>query len=116
MASKGPETPIRTPVLHLLGSEDGCVEPASARGQARYFSGGFEEATVGGSGHFPHLEKPGAVGPMILGWLGRARRNAGGPRPAGRAGASTAPQGSRAYSAARGRGAGTSRGAARSTA
>lgn len=70
MAFSGPETRLSTPTLFLIGEEDGCVEPEAAKGQERYFSGPFEERRIPGAGHFLHLEKPEAVIPMIVDWLG----------------------------------------------
>ena len=71
MAFGGPETPIATPLLYLLGDRDGCVEPASAEGQERYFADEFEARAIAGAGHFPHLERPEVVESAIIEWLKR---------------------------------------------
>jgi pimeloyl-ACP methyl ester carboxylesterase len=72
MAFGGPEAPIATPLLYLLGDRDGCVEATSARGQERHFSGALEQRTVAEAGHSPHLEKPETVEPAVVDWLRRA--------------------------------------------
>ena len=71
MAFSGPDTSIAVPTLYLLGDTDGCVESDAAEGQAKYFSGPFEERLIAGAGHFLHLEKPEVVLPMIVEWLRR---------------------------------------------
>ena len=71
MAFEGPEEVISVPTLYLIGEHDGCVEPESARGQARYFAE-LEERLLPGVGHFPHLEAPDATVPLIAEWLRRA--------------------------------------------
>lgn len=71
MAFEGPEAPIPVPTLYLIGDADGCVEPGAAKGQAKYFSGEFEERVLPGVGHFLHLESPALVEPLAVDWLTR---------------------------------------------
>ncbi len=65
----GDEAPLSTATLFIAGDQDGCVLPAASTGQERLFAGPFRSEAIPGAGHFPHLEQPGAVEPMILSWL-----------------------------------------------
>jgi pimeloyl-ACP methyl ester carboxylesterase len=60
---------ITTPTLYLAGARDGCVSPAMAAGQERYFSGPFRSESISDAGHFLHLEQPEIVGERIVAWL-----------------------------------------------
>jgi len=60
---------IATPVLHLHGADDGCIEPAAAARQARFMKGPFRCEIVERAGHFLHLEQPEATAAEVLGWL-----------------------------------------------
>lgn len=60
---------IATPVLHLHGADDGCVEPAAAARQARFMKGPFASELLPGAGHFLQLERPAEVAAHVLGWL-----------------------------------------------
>lgn len=56
---------IDVPVLHLHGTEDGCVGVELARDQERYFGRRFRAREVDGVGHFLHLEAPERVGALV---------------------------------------------------
>jgi pimeloyl-ACP methyl ester carboxylesterase len=60
---------ITVPTLQLQGDRDGCIAPAAARGQARYFTGPFRAEILAGLGHFMHVEDPAAIATAILPWL-----------------------------------------------
>lgn len=61
---------IATPVLHLHGERDGCIDPAATRGQRDHIDGPFECEMVAGAGHFLQLEAPDLVSQRALHWLG----------------------------------------------
>lgn len=61
--------PVSTPTLYLHGLQDGCVDVRAAEGQARHFSGGYEECVLEGVGHFLHLERPDLVTERVAAWL-----------------------------------------------
>lgn len=60
---------IATPVLHLHGADDGCIEVGAAAGQERFMKGPFAVEVMARAGHFLHLEQPDASAAHILGWL-----------------------------------------------
>jgi pimeloyl-ACP methyl ester carboxylesterase len=60
---------IATPVLHLHGADDGCIEPAAAGRQADFMRGPFASELVAGAGHFLHLERPDEIAARTLTWL-----------------------------------------------
>jgi pimeloyl-ACP methyl ester carboxylesterase len=60
---------IETPVLHLHGSEDGCIEPGAAQRQRRFLNGPFDSELIAQAGHFLQLERPAEVAARALRWL-----------------------------------------------
>ncbi|HEY8143651.1 MAG TPA: alpha/beta fold hydrolase [Kofleriaceae bacterium] len=60
---------IATPVLHLHGADDGCIEAAAAERQARFMKGPFASELVAEAGHFLHLERPDESSARTLRWL-----------------------------------------------
>lgn len=62
---------VSVPVLHLHGSDDGCIAAEVIAGQQRYFQGAFESAVISNVGHFLHIEAPGLVAERIVAWLRR---------------------------------------------
>ena len=62
--------PIYVPLLHLHGSEDGCISYAMAEGQERYFKAEFRSETLSGIGHFLQLEAPQHVAQAVLSFIG----------------------------------------------
>jgi pimeloyl-ACP methyl ester carboxylesterase len=62
-------SPIRVPLLHLTGSDDGCIGPEVGRGQHRYFSGPFASEVLEGAGHFLHWEQPGLIADRARAWI-----------------------------------------------
>ena len=64
-----PETPIRVPVLHLQGANDGCISPELSAGEERFFLAQYRRDVLPEVGHFLHLERPAAVARRILEWL-----------------------------------------------
>lgn len=62
-------SPVRAPVLQILGGQD-TVVPRRAAGLPRSASSGPHElAVLDGAGHFPHEEVPAEFNDMLLGWL-----------------------------------------------
>jgi pimeloyl-ACP methyl ester carboxylesterase len=62
---------VSVPVLHLHGSDDGCVAPEVAGGQERYFLGAFESEVIPEVGHFLHIEAKVQVAARITRWFRR---------------------------------------------
>jgi pimeloyl-ACP methyl ester carboxylesterase len=60
---------IEQPVLHLQGTEDGCVVAAATAGSAAYVSGPYTHQLVDGAGHFLPEEAPERVSAAIVDWL-----------------------------------------------
>ena len=60
---------IATPVLHLHGADDGCIEAAAAERQARFMKGPFASELVAHAGHFLQLERPDESSARTLRWL-----------------------------------------------
>jgi len=66
---------IATPVMHLHGADDGCIEPAATTRQARFLKGPFRCEIVDRAGHFLHLERPDEASARALDWLGSHHRS-----------------------------------------
>jgi pimeloyl-ACP methyl ester carboxylesterase len=64
-------TLITTPTLYLHGADDGCITPAAARGQDRFFTGPYQAEVLRGVGHFLACEAPSVLAARIDAW-GRA--------------------------------------------
>ena len=60
---------IDQPVLHLQGTEDGCVIAGATDGSARYVSGAYTHQHIEGAGHFLTEESPERVSAAIVDWL-----------------------------------------------
>jgi pimeloyl-ACP methyl ester carboxylesterase len=60
---------IEQPVLHLQGTEDGCVVAAATTGSGDYVSGPYTHQLVDGAGHFLPEEAPERVSAAIVDWL-----------------------------------------------
>jgi pimeloyl-ACP methyl ester carboxylesterase len=61
--------PVRVPVLHLQGSLDPTMLPATARGSGEYVAGEYTWHELAGVGHFPHEEAPELVTGLLAQWL-----------------------------------------------
>jgi pimeloyl-ACP methyl ester carboxylesterase len=61
---------ITTPVLHLTGSDDGCIGPELGERQAGFFAGPFRSDIIRGAGHFLPLEAPDAIADAAQSWFG----------------------------------------------
>lgn len=61
--------PVDIDALHLHGTLDRCILPATARGAQRQTSARLEYQQLDGVGHFPHLEAPEHVNTELVGWL-----------------------------------------------
>ncbi len=61
--------PITQPVLHLQGTEDGCVLADATSGSGRYVTGRYTHELVEGAGHFLTEESPDRVSGAIVDWL-----------------------------------------------
>jgi pimeloyl-ACP methyl ester carboxylesterase len=59
------------PSMYLHGQDDGCVGTECMSGMEDAYRGGVEIHRIPGAGHFVHLERPGVVNPMLLGFLGK---------------------------------------------
>jgi pimeloyl-ACP methyl ester carboxylesterase len=65
-----PRPLIEVPLLHLHGSNDGCIAFELGAGQERYFAAEFSSEKLEGLGHFLHLEAPDRIAGRILDFLG----------------------------------------------
>jgi pimeloyl-ACP methyl ester carboxylesterase len=59
--------PSSVPTLTIVGSQD--PNGRNSEAQAPFFNGPMEIATVEGTGHFLHREKPGEVAKLIVNWF-----------------------------------------------
>jgi pimeloyl-ACP methyl ester carboxylesterase len=57
------------PTLYLHGANDGCVRADLARGAGRVLAPFSRVEVIEDAGHFLHLERPGQVNALIVGWL-----------------------------------------------
>jgi pimeloyl-ACP methyl ester carboxylesterase len=53
--------PTTQPTLYLHGANDGCLSAGLGQGAEAYLGPGSRHVVVPGTGHFLHLEAPGAV-------------------------------------------------------
>lgn len=61
------------PMLQLYGATDGCLRPGFFHDLDRHLPAGSRVVRIDDAGHFLHLEKPAAVGEIILDYLGPGR-------------------------------------------
>lgn len=61
--------PIRAPVLHLHGAEDGAYLPRSSESSGAYVEAAYRWRLLPGVGHFPHEEAPDRFDAELLSWL-----------------------------------------------
>jgi len=57
------------PTLYLHGENDGCVRADLARAADAALGPGSRVLVIEEAGHFLHLERPGQIGELIVGWL-----------------------------------------------
>jgi len=61
----------RVPALYFHGEDDGCMGVELTEGMEKCFLAGVDVHRVPRAGHFVHLERPDAVNPPLLDFLGR---------------------------------------------
>ena len=61
--------PIEVPVLHLQGTQDGCILESATRGSQRYVRGPYTYRAIDGAGHFLAEEAPARVNAALIEWL-----------------------------------------------
>lgn len=61
--------PVKVPTLAIYGDADGCIGTEVHGSQADHFSAPLRLGSVGGVGHWPHLEAPEEVLPAIVRFL-----------------------------------------------
>jgi pimeloyl-ACP methyl ester carboxylesterase len=64
--------PVRAPATVIYGAQDGCIRPLAYVDIDRWFEGGVRHEMVPHVGHWPHLEDPGGVVPLISAALSSA--------------------------------------------
>jgi pimeloyl-ACP methyl ester carboxylesterase len=57
------------PTLYLHGRTDGCLPASHVGDPLPYLAPGSRFEMIEGAGHFCHLEQPGRVNELIVGWL-----------------------------------------------
>ena len=62
-------TPVKTPVLHIHGVNDGAILPRSVDGSEHYAARSYQRVDIDGVGHFPHEEDPEQFNRILLTWL-----------------------------------------------
>lgn len=60
---------VQTPLLHIHGARDGCIDVRLCRGEERWVSAPYRLAIYEDVGHFPHLEQPGCVARDVTRWF-----------------------------------------------
>jgi pimeloyl-ACP methyl ester carboxylesterase len=63
---------VTVPSTFLVGLDDGCEIPEASRGNARFYSAGYERLELPGVGHFIQRERPDTVAGVITAAIGRA--------------------------------------------
>ncbi len=58
------------PSLHVHGEEDGCMGVELTYGTEKHYASKVSIQRIANAGHFVHLEKPDAVNPLLLDFLG----------------------------------------------
>ncbi len=61
--------PIRVPVLHLQGTDDGCIGLQACDGEERFFEGTFVRASLASVGHFLPQEIPDRIAVRADAWF-----------------------------------------------
>jgi pimeloyl-ACP methyl ester carboxylesterase len=64
-------TPVRAPVLQVIGAEDAVTPTRATRVARSMVEAPHEVAVLEGAGHFPHEECPQEFNATLLGWLRR---------------------------------------------
>jgi pimeloyl-ACP methyl ester carboxylesterase len=66
--------PIRVPLLHIHGADDGCILPPQVDDRHRFAAPHVREV-VPGVGHFLHIEAPEAIAERIAAWARSGSRD-----------------------------------------
>jgi pimeloyl-ACP methyl ester carboxylesterase len=61
---------VLVPATVVHGAQDGCIGPAVYLGTDERFAAGVQRVTFPELGHWPHLEAPGQVLPIVIAGLG----------------------------------------------
>jgi pimeloyl-ACP methyl ester carboxylesterase len=61
--------PVRQPVLHVLGENDGSILPRISNGSEQHVAGRYERVDLAGVGHFPHEESADRFAGTLLRFL-----------------------------------------------
>jgi pimeloyl-ACP methyl ester carboxylesterase len=71
---------VPVPTLAITGERDGCIDSNIFQQMmlAEDFPAGLQVEQILAAGHFPHQEQPASVNKLILDWIGRWEREAGG--------------------------------------
>ncbi len=62
-------SPVRQPVLHVVGGADDTMLPRSNDGSEEHVRGPYTRVDLPGVGHFPHEEAPDAFAALLVDWL-----------------------------------------------
>jgi pimeloyl-ACP methyl ester carboxylesterase len=74
MEGRGPETGrIAAPTTVIYGTQSQCIRPALFAGLDGWFDAPLHQHPVDEAGHWPHLERPGVVLPLVEAGLRRMR-------------------------------------------
>ncbi len=65
---------VLVPAMVIHGAQDGCIGPAVFLGTDERFAAGVRRITLPEAAHWPHLESPAVVLPMIIEGLGLEAR------------------------------------------
>jgi pimeloyl-ACP methyl ester carboxylesterase len=61
--------PVRQPVLHVLGENDGSILPRISDGSEEHVAGPYRRVDMAAVGHFPHEEAADRFAQTLLAWL-----------------------------------------------